>query len=317
MDPANNYNVVDFAPYTDSTYETEDGQRLWADVAFNFVKDNKRAQRIAKLLVERNRQSQSLRLPCNLKAFHIAVNDTITLTLDRDGSGGESAIFSNKKYRVSGWKLQADGGVTLEAVEEADALYSWNYGDTFGIDVAPNTNLPNPRFTAAATGVTTTEGADLNNDGAVLTALTVSWTKASDAFTGQYEVFIEKNIGGSTYLPISSQRVGSATNKVVFSGLQVGQTYRASVQAISVIDVRSALAYASVRTLAGDTTAPAVATPSVVAGHKRVKISWTNPTDVDFSGVEIFRKTATGVPCLLYTSPSPRDKRQSRMPSSA
>ena len=24
-----------------------------------------------------------------------------------------------------------------------------------------------------------------------------------------------------------------------------------------------------------------------------------------------------GVPCLLYTSPSPRDKRQSRMPSSA
>lgn len=296
MDPANNYNVVDFAPYTDSTYETEDGEKLWADVAFNFVKDNKRAQRISKLLVERNRQSQSLRLHCNLKAFHIAVNDTITFTLDRDGTGGENAIFTNKKYRVSSWSLQATGGVILEAVEEANAIYNWNFGDTFGIDVAPNTNLPNPRFTAAATGVTTTEGADLNNDGAVLTALTVSWTKASDAFTGQYEVFIERNIGGSTYLPISSQRVGSATSKVVFSGLQVGQTYRASVQAISVIDVRSALAYASVRTLAGDTTAPAVATPSVVAGHKRVKISWTNPTDVDFSGVEIFRKTGTGVP---------------------
>ena len=27
--------------------------------------------------------------------------------------------------------------------------------------------------------------------------------------------------------------------------------------------------------------------------------------------------TATGTTCLLYTSPSPRDKRQSRMPSSA
>ena len=26
---------------------------------------------------------------------------------------------------------------------------------------------------------------------------------------------------------------------------------------------------------------------------------------------------AQGIPCLLYTSPSPRDKRQSRMPSSA
>ena len=27
--------------------------------------------------------------------------------------------------------------------------------------------------------------------------------------------------------------------------------------------------------------------------------------------------TANGITCLLYTSPSPRDKRQSRMPSSA
>ena len=27
--------------------------------------------------------------------------------------------------------------------------------------------------------------------------------------------------------------------------------------------------------------------------------------------------TTKGLPCLLYTSPSPRDKRQSRMPSSA
>ena len=184
----------------------------------------------------------------------------------------------------------------LEAVEEANAIYNWNFGDTFGIDIAPNTSLPNPRFTAAPTNVTATEGADLNRDGALLTSLTVSWTKASDAFTGQYEVFLEKHIGGSTYLPISSQRVGSATSKVVFGGLQVGTAYRASVQSISVIDVRSALAYATVITLAGDNTAPAVVTPSVIAGHKRVKISWTNPTDLDFAGVEIFRRTSSGLP---------------------
>ena len=32
--------------------------------------------------------------------------------------------------------------------------------------------------------------------------------------------------------------------------------------------------------------------------------------------IELFQPLAT-VTCLLYTSPSPRDKRQSRMPSSA
>ena len=34
-------------------------------------------------------------------------------------------------------------------------------------------------------------------------------------------------------------------------------------------------------------------------------------------GLSLLCKTLTGHGCLLYTSPSPRDKRQSRMPSSA
>ena len=34
-------------------------------------------------------------------------------------------------------------------------------------------------------------------------------------------------------------------------------------------------------------------------------------------GERFGRYSFVGLPCLLYTSPSPRDKRQSRMPSSA
>ena len=36
-----------------------------------------------------------------------------------------------------------------------------------------------------------------------------------------------------------------------------------------------------------------------------------------FAGVNLVTLTGSGRGCLLYTSPSPRDKRQSRMPSSA
>ena len=44
--------------------------------------------------------------------------------------------------------------------------------------------------------------------------------------------------------------------------------------------------------------------------------------DATMQAVKVFYKTTPGlieqlIPCLLYTSPSPRDKRQSRMPSSA
>ena len=68
-----------------------------------------------------------------------------------------------------------------------------------------------------------------------------------------------------------------------------------------------------------------VTTDSVVninVGGKTMAVIYLNDEDQDFL---IFHmkleadcgKEADAVICLLYTSPSPRDKRQSRMPSSA
>ena len=56
---------------------------------------------------------------------------------------------------------------------------------------------------------------------------------------------------------------------------------------------------------------------TVVHGVNKVDI-----IDAEMSGYEsptsqVFSRNAPRGPCLLYTSPSPRDKRQSRMPSSA
>ena len=57
-----------------------------------------------------------------------------------------------------------------------------------------------------------------------------------------------------------------------------------------------------------------------------VFIGVTHRLDRPVSGLVVFAKTSKALPrlnemfrngCLLYTSPSPRDKRQSRMPSSA
>ena len=45
-------------------------------------------------------------------------------------------------------------------------------------------------------------------------------------------------------------------------------------------------------------------------GHNTAK-------EIEDSFVKEFTKTKVDYICLLYTSPSPRDKRQSRMPSSA
>ena len=46
-------------------------------------------------------------------------------------------------------------------------------------------------------------------------------------------------------------------------------------------------------------------------------IGWERNLDIDFEVVESIPVPSLPSLCLLYTSPSPRDKRQSRMPSSA
>ena len=53
---------------------------------------------------------------------------------------------------------------------------------------------------------------------------------------------------------------------------------------------------------------------------KNIKLNVTNAAlrTVDFKGgLDKYLLSAKSRNCLLYTSPSPRDKRQSRMPSSA
>ena len=47
-----------------------------------------------------------------------------------------------------------------------------------------------------------------------------------------------------------------------------------------------------------------------------IKLALSNPIDILIDHAHCERKAA-GVACLLYTSPSPRDKTVSRMPSSA
>ena len=48
-----------------------------------------------------------------------------------------------------------------------------------------------------------------------------------------------------------------------------------------------------------------------------LNLNFAIPTTPDLSHIISHRKGFLGKFCLLYTSPSPRDKRQSRMPSSA
>lgn len=65
VDPSLNWQATDFHPVTNSAYETQDGgEQILRDVQFPFTTNNLRAQRMAKIILERSRQSISVQMPC-------------------------------------------------------------------------------------------------------------------------------------------------------------------------------------------------------------------------------------------------------------
>ena len=58
--------------------------------------------------------------------------------------------------------------------------------------------------------------------------------------------------------------------------------------------------------------------PRVLIGRAGIKIPFFEQLDKLYLGqITVDIKTDEYIPCLLYTSPSPRDRQKSRMPSSA
>ena len=62
---------------------------------------------------------------------------------------------------------------------------------------------------------------------------------------------------------------------------------------------------------------PVVQTPNKVQIAKLGEGVWVHTTLYDIPGTGIVPSNGMAVACLLYTSPSPRDRQKSRMPSSA
>ena len=87
-------------------------------------------------------------------------------------------------------------------------------------------------------------------------------------------------------------------------------TVKSYEQSLSVAEVASSIGSGLAKAaIAGEVDGNLVDTSFMIEGDSDVAII----TNKDEKALEVIRHST----CLLYTSPSPRDKRQSRMPSSA
>lgn len=126
IDPSQNslYQLVD---YPEVGFASPDGVERVMSVDLYYVEDGRRAQRLAKQILQRNQYRGMFSAVFNAKALGCQVGDVVLMSLEALG-------WSNKPFRVVSQEIRFDGQVPLALVEESAAIYAWD-----AEDVAPVT----------------------------------------------------------------------------------------------------------------------------------------------------------------------------------
>lgn len=178
------YTEVQAPAVANATYLADDGGiELVSETTYTMCTDAMRAQRLAKLQLERARQAMIVRLRTNLRAYDLSPGDVVALTLSRYGFSAKLFLVEERELDPDAWTI----GLTLR--ETASAVWDWNFGEATTVDLTPNTTLPSPFAPPASiTGLTATSGTahlQLALDGTIVTRARLVWTQSTDAMVVQ------------------------------------------------------------------------------------------------------------------------------------
>ena len=279
---SNGFVATDYPPITSATFVSEDnGETRYLDYDLPYTTNSPRAQRLAKIILYRNRQQVVLQCQLSMKGFDLAVGDTCYVTLPRYG-------FNNKVFEVAEWNVAVVGGsdlgVDVTLRETNSAVYDWNADETdFQED---NSTLPDP-FVIPAPIVTATDIVQTFQQGAI-TTLQVNVSSPS-VYANQFEVEARK-VGDTTFTALGTQK----GNIYELVNVQDATTYDIRARSISTFQTRSP--YTTIQhTVAGK----GATLPSNVSDFTldylgpNALLTWTPVTDQDLSHYVIRHQAVT------------------------
>ena len=282
-----NFKVLDYPAQISSTYEAEDGDPIYLDMALPCVTNNTQAQRLAKIALLKSRQQVVMTMTTNLKGLRVKVGDTIQVTNDR-------LNYSSKVFEVIDYSLAiTDGalGVNLSCIETASAIYDWTTSDEEDFLSGGELDLYDGRTVNNVTSLSHTPIGLKGPDGKLITSVDLTWTAPTDAFIDFYIVTVEKGGDGNVF------EYQTREPRLRVPELTIGSAYKFIVRVENLVGVRSTGTTLNVASLAGDTTAPAVPTStSATGGVRQITAEWTNPTDDDFKHVEVYIADSNSLP---------------------
>lgn len=185
VDAASGYIERQFPIVENETYQGWDGgEQITRDVQMPMVDDAIRAQRLAKIALERARQALTFTATFKSTAYNCKPGDIVAVTLATDGWSAKPFVVLERTY----YRQNADR-IRLVLRETAAGVWDWAYGEATAVDLAPNTNLPAPGSRPAAlTGLTADTGPAYvvgMPDGTEIVRAFLQWTPSSDVWVLQ------------------------------------------------------------------------------------------------------------------------------------
>ena len=270
-------------PAGGSTEETallaeDNGTLLVEELTLDTVTNYYAARDLARVILKRSRNALRTSFKATSEALQLTVGDVVTVTHPTPG-------WSGKPFQVESIAMNYDGTCSVNLLEYDSTIYTYDLAAQQ--TVYPDTELPDPFTVVPPTGLQANAETSVALDGTIVTSMVVSWTASTDSFVDQYDV--QWSTDNSTF-----QSVVTDDTLYRISPVEAGATYYTRVRSINSLGVKSGFVYANEGSV-GDTTAPALPTSiSATAGYKSISLEWTNPSDKDFSNVEVYRATSSG-----------------------
>ena len=180
ISPENDYAATDFKPYQNAAYRAADGRDLFQNIEFPFTDTAQRCHNLARIFIEDQRNSFTVRAVFSLKAWDTKIGQRINLNSIFFG-------FSVKVFRIVG-KIYSGGG-TVELLLKEDAPSIWDLADTVVLDSTLNTNLPNPFYISPPGAPTVSEELyQTTGSSGVKSRAIIEWAEIPSIRVSSYEV---------------------------------------------------------------------------------------------------------------------------------
>ncbi len=296
INPNDGYSEWDFPVVRNNIYATEDGGQKLTDVRYPLITSPVTAQRLSKIKLERSRQGLTVSFTARLKYIVLDPGDNVYLTISKYG-------WSSKVFEVQEIEIIENGNapnnvlvVALVLRENASGVYDWADGEETRIDLAPNTNLPNPFQVPLITGLKAFSGTDhlyVNGDGTVYSRIFVEWDEITDSFVnsgGKIECQFQ-GVDDTAWTQLTD--LLGDLNSFYINNVRDGIAYNIRVRAVNAVRAYGAWSQVSAHVVIGKTAPPSnVASLSASISDYGIVFSWPKISDLDLGFYEL-REGAT------------------------